>query len=356
MKFQVGDKILVKQTLEEGEVLSVLPDNMAVVRVNKVSFPIDQNEIDHPYLYWFTNNKIKPSTSSKKYIEQVPREKPKPKEVMGGYGMNLIFLPIYRTNTSDDIIEKVKIFLSNNQELDYAFSYRFKAKAGESFTIDSEIFAYNDFYIHDISYEDLATNPAFTITCAEIISNINSGLSQFDDTISLKPKKLMELLNEMLEKENAYFQVPLFNAAPFVPETLDVKPYTAPAAAPRKKTFLEIPIILPPTKIVDKKPEPIPAYLQNPGEIDLHIENLHDKSKEFAKGEILQLQLDAFQKALDNAILQGLPSLFVIHGVGKGLLKQKIHALLNQTKQVHSYVNEYDPKYGFGSTKVNFQL
>ena len=70
--------------------------------------------------------------------------------------------------------------------------------------------------------------------------------------------------------------------------------------------------------------------------------------------EKINFQLEIFAKALDMAILKGQNSLIIIHGVGKGVLKNKIHELLNQTKQVHSYVNQFDNRYGFGATEIFF--
>jgi len=112
---------------------------------------------------------------------------------------------------------------------------------------------------------------------------------------------------------------------------------------------------LPVPKPIIVKPEfSIEQYFTNPYEIDLHIEKIFADHINLSSEEKINFQLEIFAKALDMAILKGQNSLIIIHGVGKGVLKNKIHELLNQTKQVHSYVNQFDNRYGFGATEIFF--
>ncbi|MBK7763913.1 MAG: Smr/MutS family protein [Bacteroidetes bacterium] len=91
-------------------------------------------------------------------------------------------------------------------------------------------------------------------------------------------------------------------------------------------------------------------------EVDLHIEQLIQHHHHLSSSEIIGIQLKACQQALDLAIATHQPTLILIHGIGKGVLKLEIIKLLNQTKHIKSYVNEFDVKYGYGATKVFFQF
>ena len=71
--------------------------------------------------------------------------------------------------------------------------------------------------------------------------------------------------------------------------------------------------------------------------------------------EILEIQLRACQKALDLAHATQQQALVLIHGVGKGSLRQEIHRLLDQTIWVKKYVHGYDNRYGYGATEVFFR-
>jgi dsDNA-specific endonuclease/ATPase MutS2 len=71
--------------------------------------------------------------------------------------------------------------------------------------------------------------------------------------------------------------------------------------------------------------------------------------------EMLHLQLSKFQQALERAIAHGADKLYAIHGVGSGKLRNEIHALLKQYREVKSFNNDYHPRYGFGATEVILQ-
>jgi dsDNA-specific endonuclease/ATPase MutS2 len=48
------------------------------------------------------------------------------------------------------------------------------------------------------------------------------------------------------------------------------------------------------------------------------------------------------------------PDLIVIHGVGKGKLKDEIHQILKQKKEVKNFIHRYHPRYGYGATEIYF--
>jgi hypothetical protein len=88
--------------------------------------------------------------------------------------------------------------------------------------------------------------------------------------------------------------------------------------------------------------------------IDLHAEKLTAHWQSMQPDEILQLQLDELAKWLDLAVAHNLPAMVIIHGVGKGVLRNEIHALLKTRKEVKSFVQQYEPAYGDGATRVFF--
>ena len=90
-------------------------------------------------------------------------------------------------------------------------------------------------------------------------------------------------------------------------------------------------------------------------EVDLHIEALENNWKGLSNIAILAIQLNAFQRYLDLAITHHQHSLIVIHGVGKGKLRDEIHQLLKQTPEVATFVNQYHARYGYGATEITFK-
>jgi len=95
------------------------------------------------------------------------------------------------------------------------------------------------------------------------------------------------------------------------------------------------------------------AYLKSlEKEVDLHIEELIDSTKGLSNYEMLNIQLERFEKELDSAIENNFRKIIFIHGVGNGRLKQEIQAILRKTKNV-SYHDAPFKEYGFGATQVN---
>ncbi len=87
-------------------------------------------------------------------------------------------------------------------------------------------------------------------------------------------------------------------------------------------------------------------------EVDLHIEELVDNSSGMSNHEMLNIQLERFEKELDKAIESGAKKIVFIHGVGNGRLKHEIQTILKGMKGVNFQDGSYK-LYGFGATQVN---
>ena len=77
MKFQIGDKVLVLHSEEEGEVTDIINSKMVMVDVRGVKFPAYTDQLDFPYFKRFTEKKLFADKKGKKYIDQLPAEKRK---------------------------------------------------------------------------------------------------------------------------------------------------------------------------------------------------------------------------------------------------------------------------------------
>lgn len=86
--------------------------------------------------------------------------------------------------------------------------------------------------------------------------------------------------------------------------------------------------------------------------IDLHIEKLHADPGSLKKGEMLQIQLRAFDVFIADALKNKINKIFVIHGVGNGKLKNEIATKLILHPGVSTFSNEFMPQFGFGATEV----
>ena len=57
MKYQLGDKVLVLHSNEEGEVVDIINDKMVLIDVEGVRFPVYMDQIDFPYFKRFSEKK-----------------------------------------------------------------------------------------------------------------------------------------------------------------------------------------------------------------------------------------------------------------------------------------------------------
>lgn len=86
-------------------------------------------------------------------------------------------------------------------------------------------------------------------------------------------------------------------------------------------------------------------------EVDLHIEELLDSFRGMSNAEILRVQLNHFQRELDDAIARRMKKVTFIHGIGNGVLKNEIRRMLASYDGVKYFDAPYS-RYGFGATEV----
>lgn len=88
-------------------------------------------------------------------------------------------------------------------------------------------------------------------------------------------------------------------------------------------------------------------------ELDLHYEALPQQELDRRNPpSILKYQLEVFDQYIAKAKNLGIEKVFIIHGVGAGVLKKALQDRMQWNPAVTKYTNEYHPKYGFGATEV----
>src|SRR5258708_36007517 len=144
MKFQVGDKVVIQHSNDEGEVIEIINDKMVLVDVRGVRFPAYTDQLDFPYFTRFSQKKpLVPEKKPKKYVDQLPPEKPRAgvkKERIAKLadGVWLTFLPIFDNDEfGDDVVETMKIHLVNNTPAGYHFSYHLNYFGKREFDLDN---------------------------------------------------------------------------------------------------------------------------------------------------------------------------------------------------------------------------
>ena len=101
------------------------------------------------------------------------------------------------------------------------------------------------------------------------------------------------------------------------------------------------------------KPTPAPIKVQKPSRsIDLHIEALHTQPDQLSNSEKMRIQLEVFEKNLNQAIAAGMDEITFIHGIGNGVLRKEIHKRLSQIGNIKYFQDTQKDQWGYGATLV----
>lgn len=100
-------------------------------------------------------------------------------------------------------------------------------------------------------------------------------------------------------------------------------------------------------------PKPEPIKIQKPARsIDLHIEQLHPDPDKLSNSEKMRIQLEVFEKNLNQALASGMDEITFIHGLGNGILKKEIHKRLSQLGNIKYFQDTQKDQWGYGATLV----
>lgn len=335
MKYEVGDTVLLLHSQEEGEVVEILNDEMILVDVGGVRFPVYADQVDFPYFKRFSEMKITIPEKEKVYIDHLKKEKSNQKYKVTP-GVWLSFLPVFDKDIfDDDVVRLFKIYLINQTDDVLDFTYQIMFKGLPDFHLTNTILSISDFYLHDIPFENINDSPKFEFDFS-LAKPEKQRAQHFEVAFKIKAKQLFQKIEEMKLKNEPAFSFILFEKYP------------------------------------DRKEEIIPEYINTHGRlynisqakgrmesprsvIDLHIEKLTDNWKGLSNFEILTIQLTFFEKYYNLAIAHRQPNLIVIHGVGTGKLRNEIHEILKTKKEVRTFANQYHADFGFGATEIFLQ-
>lgn len=90
-------------------------------------------------------------------------------------------------------------------------------------------------------------------------------------------------------------------------------------------------------------------------EVDLHINQLVDSVVGMSNREIIRIQLERFDKEMNEAIKSGANEIIFIHGIGNGTLKESLRKSIESDYSVCSFEDASFKEYGFGATLVRIR-
>jgi DNA-nicking Smr family endonuclease len=336
MKFQEGDKIIVLATGERGEVVEWINKKMLLIEVDGIQFPVYADQINFPYYQDFSTPKPIKKTS----ISIVPKAEKTVKKMVERDGVWLSFFPVLDKDVfDDDIISYYKIHLLNHTDDDLSVDLSFYYGTTKQMDLRHHVRALEDMYLFDLPFENLNDQPKIEFLFS-LQKTDKKRVPQYEVVFKPKPKQIFKWSEDVLINQKASFPVRLFETYPIKPIEAETTDMDKLRAAGFK--------IYPAEKI--RRNLPAPRTL-----IDLHAEKLPEAEHLQDVMQIIDVQIKAFERFYEEALIHGLHSLIVIHGVGTGKLKEEIHEILRHKKEVSSFVNRLHPQFGYGATEIFIQ-
>ena len=307
-----GNKVQFKYSGEKGEVVSILDKDIALVKVYS-----DGHEIPV-----FIDDLLREDAiNALVYSEPVKEEEKMPETqyyIVQGKGLQVGFRPM-----GDSMY--YLIYLINDLQKDYVFTLKLWLNEILYLTKNGKIKETQVLEVGTLDFEKLNDQPKIELEAWEIKENGSGAKEDFYLKIKgksfFKPMKIMPLLPYsgfvfLLEKKK---KVQLESLVAYTKENI------GPSRKKDKKNIL-----------LEKAEFEI--------ELDLHLPG--------AQGKVLDRQLAMMEQYISKAFLLGIDKVFVIHGIGEGILKNVIHERLKRDYRIGAYKNEYHPKYGWGATEI----
>ncbi|MEO6669383.1 MAG: hypothetical protein ABIN36_07895, partial [Ferruginibacter sp.] len=211
MKYEIGDKIIVLLTDEEGTVVEIFNEKMLMIEVRGVKFPAYMDQVDFPYFKMFSQKKI--VEKKKIHVDNVKKEKPVQKKKTGD-GVWLNFIPIFDKDIfDDDVVEKLKVYLVNQNEEEYRFNYELVFNAETHFELKNSVRGLSDFYLHDVQFEDLSDNPRFDFEFS-LANEHKKKAPYYEASLKLKGKQIFKKIEDLKLKNEPSFSYELFKEYP----------------------------------------------------------------------------------------------------------------------------------------------
>lgn len=275
-----------------------------------------------------------------------PPERPAPDiqyNIIKSKGIQLAFDPVLQPDGSPSAYQMVLI---NDTRTSWLFSLHLSFRDNVSQKQNGQLQPISYQAVGTLRFDQLNDGPVIDIDCWRV-STQGTGAKKHH-TLRIKPKSFFskQLTAPLLNRPvHLYHLFPPDDGTDNSSKTReeDIQSYTRRKVQTAQEPDYDNPF------------HEVVALSEFDPELDLHIEKLVSNAKKVKPNDILRIQMDHFDRYLDEAIRLGVPRVFIIHGVGTGTLREKIATRLLRIPEVKTFKNEYHARYGYGATEVIFE-
>ncbi len=325
MKYTKGDKVAIKNSQKEGRIVRYLSDTTVEIALrDNTLIEVEEDELEYPYLKWFRQESQKKDRESIKRYEhkEVSFEQERKTQ-----GLLLGFWPEYFSADFEDLIDNIRLYFYNDTADEIEFFYSYQDDSIPLLEVKKHVSSYENFYLHSIPFDNLSAHPRLSLKLAP------AGETLATIPIKLQPKKIYEELIQLHDQNlPAFYKKIGDDIYEIYSPDIETKTPNIPSPA------------LTPQKTQVAAPDTV---------LDLHLEVLYPEDYGSIRStDALDIQLAAFREFLAEGIQKHQSKITVVHGIGRGKLRDQIHTLLDQNPFVKKYQNELHPLYGYGSTEI----
>ena len=340
MKFTIGDRVVMKRTGEEGVITAIHKKGLLEIDIAGIVFPAFEDEVDHPYLRWFLEQRKKQPAATSSSAEMIPVERPKTAATRAVQGVQLQFVPQFATQGKEEIIAGVSIHLVYDLAEAAHFFYEARRPDGALiFTLSTVVQPFANLLLHALPLEAMNEAPRLLWQLSAPGAQGRPAAALKAGELRIRAARLARHVSDLVSGEAPSFSYPLT-------DSLDVPTPQSDIANPAAALAFKKPA----TPAQQGFPLPPPRH-----EVDLHIDALTDHAKTMQVAEMLALQRDTLEYFVWLAIAHSLPGMVVIHGIGNGALKKLVADFLKTVPEVAGFSQDWAPGYGYGGTAVVFR-
>lgn len=347
MLFAVGTRVRLLHSQDEGVITGLLDNGMVNVMLDDGDFeiPVFSDDLARAEAPFGKKPSVKarvvPGKQAKKPLQPVRTPIESQYVILKSYGIQLAFDPLLEP---DGRASHYKVYLINDTRYDILFTFELHIGGKLETKLNDKLGQLSMLEIGEMMFDQLNEAPTVKMDCWQVTTQ-GTG-PKLHKTLRIKPKRFFKRLTTapLLNKQVHLFR--LFEKFdPVKPKTKeeDLRDYTRRNARRDQAN-----------QILSRMPHEVMELAEFIPEIDLHVEQLTDHYEKMSNAEILNLQLHHFEQYLRKALRLGVERVFVIHGLGKGKLRDSIARRLREMPEVSAYRNEYHHRYGYGATEVIF--
>ncbi|AYQ32741.1 Smr/MutS family protein [Runella sp. SP2] len=321
----IGDKVRLIHSKEEGIVTRILPNNVIEIEIEDgFRLPVLKRElavVSAVEAQAFRT--VKPQATPDKATDS------RPTGIRAEKGIFMAFVPL------ND--REIVLHLINNTDWDLPYSLTTPTERHQRGIAGGYLKAKSAIKVHELLIKDFEDWGTFVFHCLYFTVGFSPERAPLTKRIKFRANTFFNNKRKapILEKDAYLFQLD-------ADEKLD-QPLNAQEL---KEKMME-------------KNEPEPAVslpIERPSSVvDLHIEKLTRDFLALNNNEMIAIQLKTFEQQLEKAIASGMDEITFIHGVGNGVLRTELHRRMSKHKNVKFYEDAQKEKFGYGATKVKIK-